>query len=181
MLGVAREVAAIADRKLTPPHIEPVAAVRHASSRSTRGAGALPALCRARDPRPRSAGAATPVWMRERLRRAGLRPISPIVDVTNYVMLELGQPMHAYDLRQLDRGIVVRMAESGERLTLLDGRDVTLDPDGLVIADAHGPGSCRRHGRRALRRRRRYDRRAARGRFLPARMRSPAARGATVS
>jgi phenylalanyl-tRNA synthetase beta chain len=73
--------------------------------------------------------------MRERLRRAGLRPISPIVDVTNYVMLELGQPMHAYDLRELDGAIVVRAARVGETLRLLDGRDVTLDPSVLVIAD----------------------------------------------
>jgi phenylalanyl-tRNA synthetase beta chain len=73
--------------------------------------------------------------MRERLRRAGLRPISPIVDVTNYVMLELGQPMHAYDLRELDGAIVVRPARVGETLRLLDGRDVTLDPSVLVIAD----------------------------------------------
>jgi phenylalanyl-tRNA synthetase beta chain len=73
--------------------------------------------------------------MRERLRRAGLRPISAIVDVTNYVMLELGQPMHAYDLRELEGGIVVRRARAGETLRLLDGRDVTLDETVMVIAD----------------------------------------------
>jgi phenylalanyl-tRNA synthetase beta chain len=77
--------------------------------------------------------------MCERLRRAGLRPISPIVDVTNYVMLELGQPMHAYDLRQLSGHIEVRWARPGERLTLLDGRTVDLADDILVIADATGP------------------------------------------
>ena len=65
--------------------------------------------------------------MRERLRRAGLRPISAVVDVTNYVMLELGQPMHAYDRRELDGGIVVRRARPGETLRLLDGRDITMD------------------------------------------------------
>jgi phenylalanyl-tRNA synthetase beta chain len=75
------------------------------------------------------------MWMRERLRRAGLRPISAVVDVTNYVMLELGQPMHAYDLRELQGGIVVRRARTGEVLRLLDGRDITLDPSVLVIAD----------------------------------------------
>ena len=61
--------------------------------------------------------------MRERLRRAGLRPINAVVDVTNYVMLELGQPMHAYDRREIDGGIVVRRARAGETLRLLDGRD----------------------------------------------------------
>ena len=78
--------------------------------------------------------------MRERLRRAGLRPIQPIVDVTNYVMLELGQPMHAYDLAKLDGRIEARLARAErERSTLLDGRDVALADDMLVIADARGP------------------------------------------
>ncbi|HHM04999.1 MAG TPA: phenylalanine--tRNA ligase subunit beta [Gammaproteobacteria bacterium] len=81
------------------------------------------------------ASAETPLWMRERLRRAGLRPISPVVDVTNYVMLELGQPMHAFDLARLSGGIVVRLARGGEALTLLDGQTVTLDERTLVIAD----------------------------------------------
>src|SRR5690606_148232 len=70
--------------------------------------------------------AASPFWMQERLRRAGLRPISAVVDVTNYVMLELGQPMHAYDLARLQGSIVVRFARAGETLQLLDGRTVEL-------------------------------------------------------
>jgi phenylalanyl-tRNA synthetase beta chain len=82
---------------------------------------------------------ASPLWMRERLRRAGLRSISPIVDVTNYVMLELGQPMHAYDLHKLRGGLGARRARAGERLELLDGREVTLGEDVLVIADESGP------------------------------------------
>ncbi|MDH4259286.1 MAG: phenylalanine--tRNA ligase subunit beta [Gammaproteobacteria bacterium] len=139
MIGVAREVAAIADRKLTPPFVEPIAAVGFARFEVRLEA---PAGC------PRFAGriikgvdpkARTPLWMSERLRRAGLRPISPIVDVTNYVMLEFGQPMHAYDLRRLSSHIEVRNARKGERLTLLDGRDIAIDPDTLVIADATGP------------------------------------------
>src|SRR5690606_6577190 len=69
------------------------------------------------------------------LRRAGIRPISAVVDVTNYVMLELGQPMHAYDLRTLNGAVVVRHAKAGERLKLLDGRTIELAPDVLVIAD----------------------------------------------
>lgn len=79
--------------------------------------------------------AVTPFWLCQRLQRAGLRPISLLVDITNYVMLELGQPMHAFDLARLEGGICVRRAREGERLTLLDEREVTLDPDFLVIAD----------------------------------------------
>jgi phenylalanyl-tRNA synthetase beta chain len=79
--------------------------------------------------------AQTPIWMRERLRRSGLRSISPIVDVTNYVMLELGQPMHAFDLGQLSGGIRVRFANEGEHIVLLDGQELILSADTLVIAD----------------------------------------------
>ena len=136
MAGVAREVAAISGAALRPPAVEPVAAsipdrfeVRLAA----------PEAC------PKFAGrvirgvrsdASTPPWMVERLRRAGLRAVSPIVDVTNYVMLELGQPMHAYDLRRLRGRIDVRLAREGEQLELLDGKTVTLQADVLVIADA---------------------------------------------
>jgi phenylalanyl-tRNA synthetase beta chain len=139
MLGVAREVSAITGRRLTPPAMEPVAAAARVKFPVRLAA---PAAC------PRFAGrvieginpaARTPLWMRERLRRAGLRPIRPIVDVTNYVMLELGQPMHAYDLRRLASFIEVRHARQDERLTLLDGRDIALADDALVIADADAP------------------------------------------
>jgi len=85
------------------------------------------------------AGAGTPLWMQERLRRCGLRSISPVVDVTNYVMLELGQPMHAFDLGRLDGAISVRMARAGEQLTLLDEQQLSLDEQSLVIADKQGP------------------------------------------
>ena len=84
-------------------------------------------------------GASTPLWMRERLRRSGLRPISPVVDITNYVMLEMGQPMHAFDLGKLNDKIVVRRAKAGETINLLDGSEATLDDDTLVIADAKAP------------------------------------------
>jgi phenylalanyl-tRNA synthetase beta chain len=85
------------------------------------------------------AGAVSPAWLAERLRRAGVRPISAVVDVTAYVMLELGQPMHAFDHARLDGDIVVRRARAGERVQLLDGREVALDPELLVIADQAGP------------------------------------------
>jgi len=84
-------------------------------------------------------GAPTPLWMQERLRRSGIRSLGPLVDVTNYVLLELGQPMHAFDLAKIDGGIVVRMAEAGEKLTLLNEQEVDLDGETLVIADHKGP------------------------------------------
>ncbi|CAM3675116.1 Phenylalanine--tRNA ligase beta subunit [Vibrio aerogenes CECT 7868] len=79
--------------------------------------------------------AETPLWMQEKLRRCGIRSIDPVVDITNYVMLEQGQPMHAFDLSQIDGGIVVRMARQDEQLTLLDGTEAKLNADTLVIAD----------------------------------------------
>jgi phenylalanyl-tRNA synthetase beta chain len=86
--------------------------------------------------------AAAPFWMQERLRRAGLRPISAVVDVTNYAMLELGQPMHAYDLARLQGSIVVRFAHPGETLKLLDGGTIELSADFslLLIASAWAGG-----------------------------------------
>ncbi|CAM4313976.1 phenylalanine--tRNA ligase subunit beta [Vibrio neonatus] len=79
--------------------------------------------------------AASPIWMQEALRRCGVRSIDPIVDITNYVMLEQGQPMHAFDLSKIEGGIVVRMAEQDEKLTLLDGNEAKLNADTLIIAD----------------------------------------------
>ncbi|MFS1982983.1 phenylalanine--tRNA ligase subunit beta [Vibrio breoganii] len=79
--------------------------------------------------------ASSPIWMQEKLRRCGIRSIDPIVDITNYVMLEQGQPMHAFDLSKIEGGIVVRMAEQDEKLTLLDGNEAKLNADTLVIAD----------------------------------------------
>ena len=127
-IGIAREVAA-----LTRQHADAAApsTPRRSAARSdatTRSrvhldaAGGVPDV---RRPRHRGVDnrAATPLWMRERLRRAGVRSISPVVDVTNYVMLELGQPMHAFDLAKLRGEIRVRLARAGETITLLDGKD----------------------------------------------------------
>ncbi|MCU0990029.1 MAG: phenylalanine--tRNA ligase subunit beta, partial [Xanthomonadales bacterium] len=80
-----------------------------------------------------------PLWMAEALRRCGLRSISPVVDVTNYVLLELGQPMHAFDLGKLRGEIVVRRGRAGEKLRLLDASEVDLDADVLAICDGRGP------------------------------------------
>jgi phenylalanyl-tRNA synthetase beta chain len=85
------------------------------------------------------ANAKTPLWMQERLRRGGLRSIHPVVDITNYVMLEQGQPLHAFDLQQLSGEIQVRMARSHEKIVLLDGQERVLTEDTLVIADANQP------------------------------------------
>jgi phenylalanyl-tRNA synthetase beta chain len=139
VIGIARELAARRNALLAPR--------TPAQVRATIADG-LPIALNAEASCPQFAGrvlrglstnARTPLWMRERLRRAGVRPIQPIVDVTNYVMLELGQPLHAYDLAKLDRSIEARFARANESLTLLDGRTVTLTSDTLVIADAGGP------------------------------------------
>jgi len=139
VLGVAREVAALTGQALRGPALQavPAGSQERFPVELVPGAGCGRFAARViRGVRP---DAPTPLWMRERLRRAGLRPLSVIVDVTNYVMLELGQPMHAYDLRELSGGIVVRRARAGETLRLLDGRDVTMDESVLVIADHEKP------------------------------------------
>ncbi|MDH4167170.1 MAG: phenylalanine--tRNA ligase subunit beta [Gammaproteobacteria bacterium] len=135
VLGIAREVAALTGQPLTGPAWTPVPAASRESFpvELTAGAGCVrfaSRVIRGLDPQARS-----PAWMQERLRRSGLRPISAAVDVTNYVMLELGQPLHAYDLRELAGGIVVRRARAGEKLKLLDGREIVMDETVLVIAD----------------------------------------------
>jgi phenylalanyl-tRNA synthetase beta chain len=138
IIGVAREVAALSGGVVAGPEI----------ARGARAAETLPVRLEAGAACPRLAGCIvrvidnhkpTPIWLRERLRRAGLRSISPVVDVTNYVMLELGQPLHAYDLDKLRGGITVRLARAGESLTLLDGKTLIAEPDVMVIADADGP------------------------------------------
>ena len=83
--------------------------------------------------------ATTPLWMVEKLRRSGIRSLSPVVDITNYVMIELGQPMHAFDLDQLQGGIEVRLAQAGEKLTLLDGKEIECNDKTLLIADESRP------------------------------------------
>jgi phenylalanyl-tRNA synthetase beta chain len=138
VLGVAREVAALTGGAVTGP---PIVTLTPAHTQQLAVTLEAPAAC------PRFAGcivrgidnrAATPSWLCERLRRAGVRSISPVVDVTNYVMLELGQPMHAYDLAKLKGGIRVRQARGGEGLTLLDGKELRAEPDMLLITDEEG-------------------------------------------
>jgi len=137
-LGLAREIAVLADRPLRMPTWR-AAATSLADVFPVRlsDPGCPKFACRVL--RGLDPAAPSPWWLRERLRRAGLRSLGPMVDVTNYVMLELGQPLHAYDLRRLHEGIDVRLAHRGESLKLLDGRTLALDPDVLVIADGQGP------------------------------------------
>ena len=139
ILGIARDVAALTGAALKNPGVAPVAA----TIEDTHPVELVePAGC------PRFAGrvirgidpaAKSPLWMVERLRRAGLRGISPVVDITNYVMLELGQPLHAYDAALLTGPIRPRLAKTGEKVTLLDEKEMELRDDTLIITDDSGP------------------------------------------
>ncbi|CAM3543304.1 phenylalanine--tRNA ligase subunit beta [Rouxiella silvae] len=135
IMGIARDVAVVNQLPLNEPDMSPVAATIDDT---------LPIDVQATEACPRYLGrvvkginvaAATPLWMSEKLRRCGIRSIDPVVDITNYVLLELGQPMHAFDLNRIEGGIVVRLAQKDEPLTLLDGTTVKLNDDVLVIAD----------------------------------------------
>jgi phenylalanyl-tRNA synthetase beta chain len=138
VLGIARDYAAAQERRYLAARVDSVAARGTAVFPVTLEAPAACPVFASRVIRGVKAGAASPPWLRERLRRVGINSISPIVDVTNYVMMDLGQPMHAYDLARVDAGIRVRPATPEERLTLLDDKEYELDPDFLVIADARG-------------------------------------------
>jgi len=139
LYGIAREVSALTGTTL---QALPQAALNQSSNRVCKVKVAAPAAC------PRYAGrviagvnakAATPAWMVQRLERCGLRSISALVDVANYVLLELGQPLHAFDLDKLDGDIEVRFARDGESLKLLNEQTVSLQEDMLVIADSKQP------------------------------------------
>jgi len=139
LTGIAREVGVINRCAVATPKINPVAAViDDAIEVELAAADACPRYA-CRVIRGINPIAETPLWMQERLRRSDIRSISPIVDVTNYVLLELGQPMHGFDLNRLNRNIIVRLAEPSEKLVLLDGQEIELKPDALVIADASSP------------------------------------------
>lgn len=136
--GIAREVGVINRCAVTAPSMSAVAAGC---------ADTFPVSVTAAADCPRYVGrvirginpqAETPAWMVERLRRSGVRSLGPAVDITNYLLLELGQPMHAFDLGKLNGGIDVRRARAGEPLVLLNGSRVELDSETLVIADANG-------------------------------------------
>jgi len=137
--GLAREVGVLNDVAVCEPEVSPVPPTVDDE---------YPVTLSAPDGCPRylgrvirgiDIGRPSPLWLKERLRRSGLRSIDAVVDVTNYVMLELGQPMHAFDLNRLSGAVDVRMAREGETLELLDGQTVTLDPEVLLITDDSGP------------------------------------------
>ena len=139
VIGIARETGLRNDLDLTPPEMAPVEPTI---------SDTFPVRLTAREACARFVGrvikgiditAESPLWLREKLRRSGLRSIDPVVDITNYVMLELNQPMHAYDLGELTTSIEVRLAEAGEKLTLLNQAEVTLNDSTLLIIDASGP------------------------------------------
>jgi phenylalanyl-tRNA synthetase beta chain len=146
VLGIAREVAALTGLALKTPDRLTITAGEGTAAGAVWSAStdAFPVTLQPGAGAPRLLAQVvrgldntriTPLWLRERLRRADLRSISPVVDVTNFVMLELGQPMHAYDLARLTGGLAARNARAGERLRLLDGREIELDAGALVIAD----------------------------------------------
>ncbi len=137
--GIAREVGVISQTDVTAPDMPDVAAVNDVT---------LPVTVSAAKACPRYLGrvikginpqADSPLWLQEKLRRSGLRSLGAIVDITNYVLLELGQPMHAFDLTKISGGIEVRFAKQGESLTLLDAQTIELQDSSLLIADANGP------------------------------------------
>jgi phenylalanyl-tRNA synthetase beta chain len=139
ILGIARELAVLTGARLKKQDVPGVESTIRVRPRiDLQAAAGCPRYVgrRIEDLDP---AAQTPSWMAERLRRCGLRPLSPIVDVTNYVMLELGQPMHAFDADRINGEIIVRYARAGESLELLDGSTVTLSPGTLVIADHDKP------------------------------------------
>lgn len=137
--GIAREVAVLNRTPLTMPDFKVI---------EPQGSDVFPVTVIAQDQCPHyvgrvikniEPGVKSPLWMQERLRRSGLKSISAVVDIANYVLLELGQPLHTFDLTKLATGITVRMSEVDERLTLLDGQEVTLKANTLLITDANGP------------------------------------------
>ncbi|MEX0623871.1 phenylalanine--tRNA ligase subunit beta [Saccharospirillum sp.] len=137
--GLAREVAVLNDLTVTAPAIEPVAATHQDTFPvSLEDPVGCPRYV-SRVLNNVNVAAESPLWMVERLRRSGIRSIDPVVDVTNYVMLELGQPLHGFDLDRLKGGIVVRRAQDNETLELLDGQILTLAENVLLITDAAGP------------------------------------------
>ncbi len=133
--GVAREVAVLNQIHTTVPAIEPVAVTTAEKLTVTVEATAACPHYLGRVISGVNNKAQTPLWMQERLRRSGLRSLSPLVDVTNYVLLELGQPLHVFDAEKLNGGITVRHAINGETLELLNGQTVMFDEKSLVIAD----------------------------------------------
>jgi phenylalanyl-tRNA synthetase beta chain len=137
VFGIARDYSAARERRYIQYPVAPIGSSQAAVFPVSLESPGCPVFA-SRVIRGVTPNAQSPEWLRERLRRLGLNSISAIVDVTNYVMTELGQPLHAYDVAKLAKGISVRAAAPRERITLLDDKEYELDPEVLVIADANG-------------------------------------------
>ncbi|MCB1986747.1 MAG: phenylalanine--tRNA ligase subunit beta, partial [Nitrosomonas sp.] len=139
ILGIAREVSALTKTELAPLKIEPVPdEVDDKLEIYIHATDSCPLYC-GRIVRDINLDVETPLWMKQRLERSGLRSINAVVDITNYVLLETGQPMHAFDLAKLDGAIHVRYAKSDETLQLLNENHLELTADMLLIADDRKP------------------------------------------
>ena len=139
VVGIARDLAAAIGGELQLPVVEtPERSIDDRMPIRLQAGEAcarfLSAVCRDLNPRARS-----PLMLRERLRRSGLRSIHPAVDITNYVMLEFGRPLHAFDFAKIEQRLIVRYGRDGERLVLLDGKEVTLDSGILAVCDSKRP------------------------------------------
>jgi len=139
MVGIARDLAAVTGAELRVPAMPSVAATIQESRPIKLSAGKACGHYCGRVIRNINAKAITPAWMQRRLERAGFRSISPLVDITNYLTLERGRPMHAFDLDKLQGGIDVRFPKAGEEIDLLNDQHVVLSPDTLLICDDSGP------------------------------------------
>ena len=149
MVGIAREIGVLNRCPVTAVDCQPVAATIDARFPVTLSDPADCARFVGRVIKNINPLANSPLWLTERLRRAGIRSLGPVVDITNYIMLELNHPMHAYDLNKLSQGIDVRRARPGERLTLLNEQRVEPDAATLLITDGSGPiGLAGYYGRR---------------------------------
>jgi phenylalanyl-tRNA synthetase beta chain len=139
MIGLAREVGVIARQDVTPlDFLAPNESIDDEFEVRITAKDACPRYL-GRVIKNINLNSESPLWMKEKLRRSGLRSIDPVVDVTNYVLMELGQPMHAFDLAKLEGHIDVRFAKQNEKLQLLDGKEVELTPETLLITDASKP------------------------------------------
>ncbi len=139
MVGIARDLAAVTGAKLKVAAISAFAPTSTETRAITISAPEACGRYLGRVITNINAQAQTPAWMKRRLERAGFRSISPLVDITNYLTLEYGRPMHAFDLDKLKGGIDVRFARAGENMTLLNEQKVELQPDMLLICDQAGP------------------------------------------
>ena len=137
--GVAREVGVVNKQVVNQPHFDAVPATISDKVQIELNAPEACPRYLLRVVKNVNVKAQSPIWLQEKLRRCGIRSIDPIVDITNYVLLELGQPMHAFDASKVAQPVQVRLANNGEELVLLDGTTAKLQPNTLVIADQTGP------------------------------------------